>query len=111
MTESVDDGVQAPERFRNGYYSYVAKVEKLFSDMDTELRPPGSYDTPIELVHGQILATVGPEYREFSNVCESLDNKRTTDSLLGKLCAIEKRLQTSTTVAESGSFVAHASTT
>jgi len=40
----------------------------------------------IELLHWQILATVGPEYQEFSNVWESLDdNKRRTNSLLEKL--------------------------
>jgi hypothetical protein len=89
--------------------AYIAKVEKLFADMNTELCR-GSHDIPIELLHGQILATVGPEYQEFSNVWESLDdNKRTTNSLLEKLCTIEKRLQTSM-VAESNAFVAHAST-
>jgi len=66
----------------------------------------------LELTTGQILAAVGPEYREFSNVWVSLDNKvRTTDSLLDKLCAFERRLQTLTTVAESSTFVAHTSTT
>jgi hypothetical protein len=48
---------------------------------------------PIELLHGQILVTVGPDYQEFSSVRESLDDsKRTTNSLLEKLCMIEKRL-------------------
>jgi hypothetical protein len=54
---------------------YVAKVEKLFSNMNTELHQKESHDIPNELLQGQILATVGPEYQEFSNVWESLDNK------------------------------------
>lgn len=54
---------------------YVAKVEKLFSDMNTELRQQGSHDIPTELLHGQILATVGPEY-QFSNVWELLDDNK-----------------------------------
>lgn len=87
--------------------AYVAKVEKLFADMNTDLRRRGSYDIPVELLHGRILASIGPEYQEFSNVWESLnDNKRTTNSLIEKLCTIEKRLMSSNSVAESGAFAA-----
>jgi hypothetical protein len=69
--------------------AYVAKVEKLFADMNTELRRRGPYDIRIEVRHGQILATMGPEYQEFSNVWESLDdNKRTTNRPCEKLCTI-----------------------
>jgi len=108
---SVDDGVQVPERSRNGHCCYVSIVEKLFSDMYTELRRRGSHDIPIELLHGQILATVGPEYQEFSNVWESIDeNKRKRNGLFEEVFTIEKRLQTSTTGADSSAFVAHAST-
>ena len=32
--------------------AYVAEVEKLFLDMNTELRQRGSRDIPIELLHG-----------------------------------------------------------
>jgi hypothetical protein len=88
--------------------AYVATVEKLLSDMNTELRRRGAHDIPIELLLGQILATEGPEYREFSNDSESLDDNRTTNSLLEKLCTIEKRMQTSTTLAVSSIFLAHA---
>ena len=95
-----------------GIAAYVAKVEKLFSDMNTELHRRGLHDIPIELLHGQILATLGPEYQEVSNVWELLDdNKQMTNSLLEKLCMTEKRMQTSMTAAESSAFVAHASTT
>jgi hypothetical protein len=77
----------------------------------TELHLRGSHDIPTELLRGNILATVGPEYQEFSYVWESFDdNKRMTNGLLQKLFAIEKRLQTSTTAVESSAFVAHAST-
>jgi hypothetical protein len=31
--------------------AYVTKVEKLFSDMNTELRRQGSHNIPIELLH------------------------------------------------------------
>jgi hypothetical protein len=55
--------------------AYAAKVEKLFSDMNTQLHQRGLHEIPIELLHGQILATVGPEYHEFRNVWESPDNK------------------------------------
>jgi len=55
---------------------YVAKVEKLFSDMNTELRRQGLYDILTELLHGHILATVGPVYQEFSNIWESLDDNK-----------------------------------
>jgi len=80
--------------------------------MNTELRPRGSHGTQIELLHGHIPSTVGSEYQKFSNVWESLDDiLRTTGSLLRKLCAIEKRLQTSTAVEESSTFVTHASST
>jgi hypothetical protein len=80
--------------------------------MHTELRRRGSQDVPIELLRGHILATVGPEYQEFSNVWESFDdNKRMTKGLLEKLFTIEKRWQTSTTAVESSAFMAHASTT
>jgi hypothetical protein len=77
--------------------AYVSKVEKVFPDMNTELRRRGSHDIPMELTHRQILATVGPEGQEFSNVWESLNDKRTMNSLLETLCTIEKQLQTSTT--------------
>jgi hypothetical protein len=84
-TESVDDGVlQAQTRSRNEHCSYVAKVEISFSDMNKELRPRGSHDTPIELLHVQILATVEPEYQEFSNVWELLDDNKRTTVCLGK---------------------------
>jgi len=75
--------------------------------MNTELRRRGSHDIPIEMLHVPVV----PEYREFSNVWESLDdNKRKTNILLEKLCTIEKLFQTSTTAAESSAIVAHAST-
>lgn len=73
--------------------TYVALVEKLFHDMNVELRRRKSQDIPVELLHGQILSTVGPEYQEFNNVWESMDDsKRTTNNLIEKLCTIEKRL-------------------
>ena len=50
---------------------YVAKVEKLSSDMNTELRRRRSHDIPIELLYGQILATVA-ECQEVSNIWESV---------------------------------------
>jgi hypothetical protein len=53
---------------RNKTAAYVARVEELLSDMNTELRQRGSHDTPFELLYGQILATEEPEYLEFSNV-------------------------------------------
>jgi hypothetical protein len=56
--------------------AYVAKVGKLLSDMNTKLCQQEKHDIPIELLHGQILATVGPEYQEFSNVWESLDDNK-----------------------------------
>lgn len=69
--------------------------------MNTELRPRGSHEPPTELLHGLSLETVAPQYRETINVWESFDDKkRATDSLLGKLCVFEKRLQTLTTVVE-----------
>ena len=80
--------------------------------MNPELVRRESHDIPTELQHGQILATVGLEYREFSNVQESLDdNKRKRNGLLEKMCTIENRLQTSTTAAGSSAFVTHASFT
>jgi len=59
-----------------GIASYVAKFEKLFSDMNTELHRWGLQDILIELLHGQILAILGPEYQEVSNVWELLDNNK-----------------------------------
>lgn len=71
-----------------------------------------SQDILIELLHGQILITVGPEYQEFSSIWESLDNnKRKTNSLFEKLCTIKKRLQTLMAAADSSAFAVHASTT
>ena len=58
-----------------GIAAYVARVELHFSDMNTELRRRESLDITIELQHIQILATVEPEYQEFSNARESLDDK------------------------------------
>ena len=49
----------------------VAKVEKLSSDRNTELRRRRSHDIPIELLYGQILATVA-QYQELSNAWESM---------------------------------------
>jgi len=54
--------LEAPTRFTNEHSCYVARVEKLISDVNAELRRRGSHAIPIELEHGQILATVGPEY-------------------------------------------------
>ena len=80
--------------------------------MNTELRRRKSHDIPIELLHEHILATVEPDYKEFSNAWKSLGiNKRTANSLIEELCTIEKRLKTSTTAADSSAFVENASTT
>jgi hypothetical protein len=54
--------------------AYVAKIEKKFLDMNTELRRRGSHDIPTELLHGP----VGSEYQKFSNVWESLDDNKQT---------------------------------
>ena len=51
--------------------AYVAKVEKLFPDMNTKLHRRRSHDIPIELLYGQILATVA-QYQELSNFWESM---------------------------------------
>jgi hypothetical protein len=66
--------------------AYVAKVEKLFADMNTELQRRGSHDISIEALRAQILATVGPEYHEFSNVWESLDDKKRTTNICLRCC-------------------------
>jgi hypothetical protein len=61
-----------------------------FSDLNTELRRRVSHDIPNALLHGQILTTVNPEYQEFNNVRESLDNnKRKMNIRLEKLHATE----------------------
>nr|CAD7602316.1 unnamed protein product [Timema genevievae] len=56
--------------------AYVAKVENLFADMNTELRQRVSHDIPVELLRGQTLVTVGHGYQEFSNVWEYLDDNK-----------------------------------
>jgi hypothetical protein len=86
--------------------AYGARIEELLSDMNTELRQRGTHDTPFKLLHGQILATEEPQYLEFSNVWESLDDKLTTNGLLEKLCIIEKQMHTSTTAEQSRAFLA-----
>ncbi|KAF8789501.1 hypothetical protein HNY73_007434 [Argiope bruennichi] len=54
----------------------------------------------------EILVTVGPEFKEFSNVWESLDSdKRTTKNLVEKLCTIEQRVKSKAAV-DYGAFVA-----
>jgi hypothetical protein len=95
---------------------YVAKGEIIFSDINTELRRRVSLDIPTGLLRGQILTTVGPEYKELSNVWESLDdNKRTKTSLLERMCRIKKKLfQTlpaSGIETKTSAFVPHALTT
>ena len=45
-----------------------ARGEMQFSVMNTELRRRGSHDIPTGLLHGSVLATVGPELHLFGNV-------------------------------------------
>jgi hypothetical protein len=90
-----------------GIAAYVARNEMQFSDMNTKLRRRGLHDIPIKLQHVQILATVKPEYQEFSNARESLDeNNRTTNGLLEKFFSILNCCETLTTAAQCSKFVA-----
>jgi len=90
--------------------AYVARVEMQFSEYRAASTRVARHTD--WTAAWQILATVRPEYQEFSNVRESLDdNKRTMNGLLETLFTIGKRLQTSTTAAESSAFVAYASST
>lgn len=89
--------------------THAAKVERIYSEMNNELARIGSSSIPVELLHGKILLTVGPEYQEFNNVWESLDSdKRTTKNLVEKLCTIEQRIKSSVSV-DYGAFSAHSS--
>jgi hypothetical protein len=72
--------LQASAQSRNGHCCYVAVVEKLFSDMYTELSWQGLHDIPIQLLHGQMLATMRPDYQDFSNIQESFEEKWMTKS-------------------------------
>jgi len=98
---------QVSREITDNVATHAAKVERIFNEMNDELKRIGSSAIPAELLHGKILQTVGKDYQEFNNVWESFDaEKRTTKNLVEKLCTIEQRVQSTNSSGDYSAFAA-----
>jgi hypothetical protein len=71
---------------------HVAKLQKLFVDLNDELVKHGENTLSEGMLTGRILLTLGKEYEDFKNVWDTIPaREQTVNLLIEKLCAIQLR--------------------
>ncbi|RLU20775.1 hypothetical protein DMN91_007389 [Ooceraea biroi] len=91
--------------------SYIARIQKIFIDHNSELQKQHSNTLDESVLLGRITSSLGTEYNEFQNVWEVIPEEQQTINLLTeKLCAIELRNR-STIVSQSEAVAFEAKST
>jgi len=72
--------------------THVAKLQKLFVDLNDELAKHNQNTLSERMLTGRILSTLGKEYDNFKDVWDTIPTStKTMNLLIEKLCAIELR--------------------
>ncbi|KAK9703677.1 Zinc knuckle [Popillia japonica] len=84
--------------------SHVAKLQKLFVDLNEELTKHKENTLSERILNGRILSTLGKEFDNFKDIWDTIPSEnQKLNLLIEKLCTIELRDQSST---EASAFVA-----
>jgi len=85
----------------------VAKLQKLFVDLNSELVKHSENMLSERMLTGQILSTLGKEYDSFKDVWDTIPTSTQTGNfLIEKICAVELRAD-KFALAEATALVAH----
>jgi len=69
---------------------HVAKLQKLFVDLNNELVKHSQIMLSEYMLAGRILSTLGKEYNNFKDVWDTIPTStQTVNLLIEKLCAVE----------------------
>lgn len=72
--------------------AHIAKLQKLFVDLNTELEKNHENKLSERMLNGRILSTLGKEYGNFKDVWDTIpSDQQTLNLLMEKLCNIELR--------------------
>jgi len=86
---------------------HVAKLQKLFVDLNDELAKHSENMLSEHMLTGRILSTFGKEYNSFKDVWDTIPTiTQTVNLLIEKLCTIELRAD-KLALAEATALVAH----
>lgn len=85
---------------------HVARLQKLFMELNEELKKRKQNTLSETMLNGRILSTLGREYDNFRDLWDSFpEENQTLNTLIEKLCAIEMRETSESTSEERAAFV------
>jgi len=88
----IESFFQAQRDYKEDISAHVAKLQKLFVDLNDELVKHSENTLSERMLTGRILSTLGKEYHNFKDVWDTIPaREQTVNLLIEKLCAIELR--------------------
>ena len=105
----IDSFFQARKEDQEDISAHIAKLQKLFMDLNDELAKHKENTLSERILNGRIMSTLGKEFDNFRDLWDTIPaEKQTLNLLIEKLCTIETReiKQTNTISSESAAFVA-----
>jgi hypothetical protein len=103
----IESFFQAQRDCKEDISTHVAKLQKLFVDLNDELAKHNENTLSERMLTGRILSTLGKEYDNFKDVWDTIPTStQTVNLLIEKLCAIELRADKLAS-AEATALVAH----
>jgi hypothetical protein len=103
----IESFFQAKSDCKEDISMHVAKLQKLFVDLNDKLAKCNENTLSERMLTGRILSTLGKEYDNFKDVWDTIPTStQTVNFLIEKLCAIELRADNLAS-AEATALVAH----
>jgi hypothetical protein len=91
----IESFFQAQHDCKEDIIMHVAKLQKLFVDLNDKLAKHNENTLSERMLTGRILSTLGKEYDNFKDVWDTIPTStQTVNLLIEKLCAIELRADT-----------------
>ena len=88
----IESFFQAQRDRKEDISTHVAKLQKLYVDLNDELAKHNENMLSERMLTGRILSTLGKEFDSFKDVWDTIpDSTQTVNLLIEKLCAIELR--------------------
>ena len=88
----IESSIQVQRDYKEDISTHVAKLQKLYVDLNDELAEHNENTLSERMLTGRILPTLGKEYDNFKDVWDTIPTStQTVNLLIEKLCAIELR--------------------
>jgi len=92
LNKLIESFFQAQRDCKEDISRHVAKLQKLFVDLNDELAKHSKNTLSEHMLTGRILFTLGKEYDNFKDIWDTIPTStQTVNLLIEKLCAIELR--------------------